>query len=253
MVTSDGSTPPPRRRAVIDAGDGTRGPFKCHDVQSVCNLLERFPTRAGVSWGDGDDFHAGVSLRGSDLERDPDESKLHVTGKVTHSGVGFALWFAECINLSRYRGLRFTLRGQMRGPVPEVEVLLPTNGNFPFETAPAGRKGACVSSHPSDPFVDCSPATTHVKLSTKPAVLPWSTWSGGRPHAWEPAHGPTEVLGVELRFPWREGAEPYDVDVTLDDFGFIGDHTAECAVFPETTEPDSAPGAAAGAGGKPAP
>jgi hypothetical protein len=75
-----------------------------------------------------------------------------------------------------------------------------------------------------------------VKLSTKPIELPWSAWSGGKPHAWDPTHGPAEVLAVEFRFPWREGAEPYDIDVTLDDFGFVADHTAECAVFPEATE-----------------
>ena len=253
LAARDGGAEPKRRRAVIDAGDGTRGPFKCRDVQSVCNLLERFPTRSGVSWGDGDDFHAGVSLRGYELERDPDESKLHVTGKVARAGVGFALWFDDCINLTRYRGLRFVLQGKVRGTVPELEIALPTNGNFPFETAPTGRKGACVSSHPSDPFVDCAAATAHVKLSAKPNMLPWNAWSGGKPHAWEPGRGPSEVLGVEFRFPWHEGAEPYEIDVTLDDFGFIADHTAECAVFPEATEADVARGAENGAGGRPAP
>lgn len=228
----DGGTQPKRRRAVIDAGDPTRGPFKCRGIESVCTLLERFPMRPGVSWGDGDDFHAGVSVLGAGLERDPDESKLHVTGKVAGPGVGFALWFDDCISLARYRGLRFVLHGRVRGASPEVEVALPTNDNFPFEAVPAAHKGACVSAHPDDPSVDCAPATTRVKLATKPLVLPWSAWSGGKPRAWDPEHGPTEVLGVEFRFPWSEGAEPYDVDVTLDDFGFVGDHTGECAVFP---------------------
>jgi hypothetical protein len=139
LAATGGGAQPKRRRAVIDAGDGTRGPFQCRDIQSVCNLLQGFPTRPGVSWGDGDDFHAGVSVRGSELARDPDASKLRVTGKVARSGVGFALWFDDCINLTRYRGIRFVLRGRMRGPASELEVVLPTRPRRRDARVPAYR------------------------------------------------------------------------------------------------------------------
>jgi hypothetical protein len=220
-----------RRRAVIDAGDGTQGPFKCRGIESVCNLLQSFPTRSDASWGDGDDFHAGVRLLGSGLVRAPGETELHVTGKVAGPGAGFALWFDDCMNLGKFRGLRFVLRGRLLGAPPRIEVALPTNGNFPWQTAPAGRKGACAPTHAELPFADCAPATASVALAAKPQLLPWSEIRGGKPHAWDPKLGPEELLSVEFRFPWDERSKPYQVDVTLDDFGFIGDVTAECSLF----------------------
>jgi hypothetical protein len=216
---------------VIDAGDGTQGPFKCRGIESVCNLLESFPTRTDASWGDGDDFHAGVRLLGKGLVRAPGENELRVSGRVTGPGLGFALWFDDCMNLSRFRGLRFVLRGRIVGAPPRIDVALPTNGNFPWQTAPAGRKGACASTHPESAFADCIPAAASVTLATKPVLLPWSAVSGGKPNAWDPHLSPTELLSVEFRFPWDDGYAPYTVDVTLDDFGFISDVTAECSVL----------------------
>lgn len=221
-----------RRRAVIDAGDGTAGPFKCRAIESVCNLLQDFPTRTDVSWGDGDDFHAGVRLLGAGLTRAPGKNELHVTGKVAGPGVGFALWFDDCMNLSKFRGLRFVLRGRVTGAPARLEVALPTNDNFPWQTAPAGRKGACPTTHLDSPLTDCAPATASVALAAKPQLLPWSELRGGKPHAWDPTRSPAELLSVEFSFPWDERSKPYQVDVTLDDFGFISDVTAECAVFP---------------------
>jgi hypothetical protein len=230
-ASGSGGSRAKRRPAVIDAGDGTQGPFKCRGIESVCSLLESFPTRTDVSWGDGDDFHAGVRLLGDGLARVPGENELHVTGNVTRAGVGFALWFDDCMNLSRFRGLRFVLRGRVVGASPRVEVALPTNGNFPWQAAPAERKGACASNHPENLFVDCVPATASVTLGTKPVLLAWSEVTGGKPNAWDPRSSPAELLSVEFRFPWDEKQKPYKVDVTLDDFGFISDVTAECAVF----------------------
>jgi len=221
-----------RRRAVIDAGDGTQGPFTCRAIGSACNLLQRFPTRTDASWGDGDDFHAGVRLLGDGLVRAPGDAELHVTGKVAGPGVGFALWFDDCMNLSRFHGLRFVLRGRVVGAPPRLQVALPTNDNFPWQTAPAGRKGACPTTHPDNPLLDCAPATASVALAAKPQLLPWSEIHGGKPRAWDPKLGPAELLSVEFSFPWDERSKPYRVDVTLDDFGFIGDVTTECALFP---------------------
>jgi len=217
---------------VIDAGDGTQGPFKCRAIESVCNLLESFPTRSDASWGDGDDFHAGVRLLGSGLVRVAGETELHVTGKVAGPGSGFALWFDDCMNLSKFRGLRFVLRGRVVGAAQHVELALRTNANFPWQTAPAGRKGACPTSHLEDPAADCAPATASLTLARTPQLLPWSELRGGKPIAWDPKLGPAELLSVEFHFPWDERSKPYQVDVTLDDFGFIGDVTTECALFP---------------------
>ena len=227
-----GATSRPRKRpAVIDAGvDTGEGPFKCRGIESVCNLLTTFPARSDVSWGDGDDFHAGVRVLGSDLVRAPGEETLHVTGKVSGPGAGFALWFDDCMNLSRFQGVRFVLRGRIVGAPARVTVTLPTNDTYPWRADPARRKGACASTN-TDPFVDCVSPAASVPLASTPTLLHWSGVSGGKPTAWDPAHGPQQILAVEFRFHWAEGSKPYTVDVTLDDFGFIGHAPAECAVF----------------------
>jgi hypothetical protein len=217
---------------VIDAGiDTGQGPFKCRGVESVCNLLTSFPARSDVSWGDGDDFHAGVRVFGSDLVRAAGEDTLHVTGKVTGPGAGFSLWFDDCMNLSRFQGVRFVLRGRVAGAPPRVDVALPTNDTYPWRADPGRRKGACASTN-ANPFVDCVPPSATVRLTSTPTLLHWNDVRGGKPSAWDPVHGPEQILAVEVRFPWGDGSKPYTVDVTLDDFGFIGHAPAECAVFP---------------------
>ena len=228
-----GATSRPKRRpAVTDAGiDTGEGPFKCRGVESVCSLLTSFPTRADVSWGDGDDFHAGVRVFGSSLVRAPGEETLHVTGKVTGPGAGFSLWFDDCMNLSRFQGVRFVLRGRLVGAPPRVDVLFPTNDTYPWRVEPARRKGACASSS-ADPFANCVSPSASVRLATTPTVLKWSDVSGGKPSAWDATRGPEQLLAVEFRFPWTASSKPYAVDVTLDDFGFVGHVTADCAVFP---------------------
>jgi hypothetical protein len=228
-----GATSRPKRRpAVLDAGvDTGEGPFKCRGIESVCNLLTRFPTRTDVSWGDGDDFHAGVRVFGSGLVRAPGEDTLHVTGKVTGPGSGFSLWFDDCTNLSRFGGVRFLLRGRIVGAPPRVDVLLPTNDTYPWRAEPSRQKGACASPN-ADPFVDCVSPAASVRLANAPVLLHFDEVSGGKPRAWDPTHGPQEILAVEFRFHWADGYQPYTVDVTLDDFGFIGHAPAECAVFP---------------------
>lgn len=222
---------PERRPAVTDAGlDTGEGPFKCRGIESVCSFLTTFPTRTDVSWGDGDDFHAGVRVVGSNLVRASGEETLHVTGRVTGPGAGFSLWFDDCMNLSRFQGVRFVLRGRIVGAPPRVDVLFPTNDTYPWRVDPARRKGACTSSN-ADPFVDCVSPAASVRLGTAPTLLHWGDVSGGKPSAWDATHGPEELLAVEFRFPWAETSKPYTVDVTLDDFGFIGHVTADCAVF----------------------
>jgi hypothetical protein len=225
------SSRPKRRPAVIDAGiDTGEGPFKCRGIESVCNLLTTFPARPDVSWGDGDDFHAGVRVFGAGLARAPGEQTLHVTGKVTGPDAGFALWFDDCTNLSRFRGVRFLLRGRIVGAPPRVDLALPTNDTYPWRADPARRKGACASSN-ANPFVDCVSPAASVRLANTPTLVAWSDVSGGKPSAWDPSRGPKEVLAVEFRFHWADGDKPYTVDVTLDDFGFVGHAPAECAVF----------------------
>jgi len=221
-----------RRPAVIDAGVDTGvGPFNCRGIESVCDLLTSFPTRAEPSWGDGDDFHAGVRVLGTDLLRAPGEDTLHVTGTISGPGAGFSLWFDDCMNLSRYQGVRFVLRGRITGAPPRVDVALPTNDTYPWRADAGARKGACASSS-ANPFVDCVSPSASARLATTPQHLRWSDIRGGQPMAWDPAQSPKELLAVEFRFHWEPASKPYKVDVTLDDFGFIADKPAECAVFP---------------------
>ena len=241
-VSTDGVAAGGRRAPVPTAPEPRddpppAGPRACRgSINAACTLLSEFPARAGAWWGDGDDLHGGLALLGTVLTVAPDPSALHVSGTVAGDGVGFAIWFDHCVDLSTYRGLRFRLSGAMSGaPSRQMRVAVQTNSDLSWQTAAQAYLGACTPAKPESAALDCVAPSVNVALTKATTLIYWGDIAGGKPKAWEPATGPLEVTGVAFTFPWDAKAKPYAADVTFDDFGFISVATLPCSVLPLPT------------------
>ena len=68
----------------------------------------------------------------------------------------------------------------------------------------------------------CENPTATVAISDTPTTVKvlWEDFAGGVPEA---GPDPSAVLAIWFRLDWVEGGTPYDIDITIDDFSFIGD------------------------------
>src|SRR6185369_819453 len=94
-----------------------------------------------------------------------------------------------------------------------------TNSDFPWQPWPQDGKGACTSTDPTNPWVDCVPPSVEFALTSSPLAVSWSAISGGSPVPWNGMVSPRELVGLQWLFPWN-GVD-YDVDVTLDEVYLI--------------------------------
>jgi hypothetical protein len=200
------------------AGDGARGPFACQGTLPTCDRYTNFATSGNITWGSGA-FTGGIGVFGSGIYRLDDTSQIHVVGTVSDYGNGFTIWFTTCSDLSRSTGVFFTLTG-MTDFMDQLQFSPVLNSDYPWQTAPENRKGACTSNS-TDPWTDCVLPYRYVTLSSQPQAMDWTSVVGGSPVAWNASTSPGELIGLEWVFPYDANVGPYDIDVTLDDVGFL--------------------------------
>jgi hypothetical protein len=83
-----------------------------------------------------------------------------------------------------------------------------------------------------DPWGLCLAPTYNVTLGDAAQAVTWAMMMGGAPVAWDPVASPKEIVGIQFQFPWKDGAMPYAVDVTLDDVKFTGAATEmDCGTY----------------------
>lgn len=205
---------------------GAAGPFMCKGSVATCNVITDFAPDP-AQWGSGD-FHGGVSLFGEGIMRDPTTTELHVTGMVAGYGRGFNLWFTYCSDLSAYTGVSFIAKGTAGMPTATdmpniIQFQLQTNSDYPWEPFPvANMKGGCTAPAGMDPWGSCLAPSINVTLGDAPQAVTWAMMMGGSPVMWDAAASPKELVGIQFQFPWKEGAMPYAIDVTLDDVKLTG-------------------------------
>jgi hypothetical protein len=223
--------------------------FMCKGTMTTCNAISDFPVDPG-QWGSGD-FHGGVSVFGAGVMRDATTTGLHVTGMVGDYGHGFNLWFTYCSDISAFTGVSFIVKGTAGMPTATdmpniVQFQLQTNSTYPWEPRPMDMKGGCTAPAGMDPWGVCIAPSINVTLGDAAQTVPWAMMMGGMPNAWDPTTSPKEIVGIQFQFPWKTGAMPYAVDVTLDDVKLVGGTEQVCG--PYTTASGGAGGMGGGAG-----
>lgn len=243
--------------AAGSGGAGGMQGFACAGKMASCNFITEFSTATAASFGSGD-FTGGITVFGSTAATattpayarvDTDDTgKIHVTGTVTGYGFGFGLWFAACSDLSAFTGVEFTIGGTTTHATKPnaVELQVQTNSDYPWQAAPADKKGGCTAMDETMPWSSCIAPKDEVMIAETPAAIPvlWAAvgadaGSEGTPVPWSPTMSPAEVIGIQWQFPWAEAAMPYEVDVTLESIRLTGGDEDVCPTI----------GGMAGAGG----
>jgi len=208
-----------RSGAAGTAGAGATGPFACPGTLPTCDRYTNFALTNDITWGSGA-FTGGIAVFGSGIYRVGDTSQIHVAGSVDGYGNGFVIWFTTCSDLRNATGVFFTATGTTDF-MDQVQFSPMVNSDYPWQSAPENGKGACTSSNPSDPWGDCVLPYRNVLLSTQPQSIYWTSVVGGAPVAWNANTSPGELIGLQWLFPYDANVGAYDIDVTLDNVGFI--------------------------------
>ena len=201
------------------AGAGAMGPFACPGTLPTCDRYTNFAVTSDISWGSGA-FTGGVSVFGSGLYRVYDTTQIRVVGTVDDYGNGFVIWFTTCSDLRSATGVFFTLTG-VTDFMDQMQFSPMTNSDYPWQSAPENGKGACTSSDPADPWRECVLPYRNVTLSSQPQSIYWTSVVGGAPVPWNASTSPGELIGIQWLFPYDPTVGAYDVDVMLDNVGFI--------------------------------
>jgi hypothetical protein len=142
---------------------------------------------------------------------------LSMQGTVSNY-TGFGLFFNQCLDVSAYSGISFTIGGNVGTP---ATLMLQAKTNSTMPVSAATQHGACVPADPDNPYGDCwdPVAWITVPATADTVTVSWTDFTGGVPVA---AADPTEILGFQWSFNWAgENGLPYAVDVTLDDVVFV--------------------------------
>ena len=197
-------------------------------MAATCNSFTDFPAGGDVVWGNGA-FTGGFSIFGEGLTRSSDTSAFRIVGTVSVPS-GFTIWFSSCADLSEFQGVEMTLSGNA-GPEDVITFQPLTNDDFPWQSRDLEGRGACTSANPNNSSL---PTALRPRwgfaVTGAPLLVNWTAVSfGGMPNAWSVSSGPGQILGLQWSFPWREGQQPYDVDLTLDDvFLWSGAGVVDC-------------------------
>ncbi len=176
-------------------------------------------------------FSGGTFFYPDALTSDVTGENWHISGSLGDYG-GFAFFFADCtkVDASAYSGIKFTISGNTSGKAITLNVGTAANditsawkiANGEADAAP--NFGRCT---PVDNQYDgtcASPSYQVTVTDTATTVeVPWAELVGGKPDA---TVNPAEITFIGWSFAPPEGAgtatvTPYDVDVVIDDIGFM--------------------------------
>jgi len=228
--------------------------FACPGVEPTSTDITDFTDlmpEAEPMWGPApamDAFYGGLfAYGGKDAIPTTDISNddLHITGKISdYSGAG--LYVAYCTDASKYRGVRFKIKGDA-GPSKKVDFAVQTNTNL-YPDAMA-MKGVCQAAEDKK-FIDCDHPRYSVSVSKTESEIEvtWDKLAGGKPVSAATTTG-KDIVGFSWILNWSAGTTPYDVDITIDDVAFIGEDPGAGSAGGSGAGGDTGAGGEAAAGG----
>jgi hypothetical protein len=184
-----------------------------------------------ATFGSAPETFAGGTFQYPDtIVSDVTDNNWHVSGTVSDYA-GFSFYFQDdCspVDASAYQGFRFTISGTL----PEGRTLQMWVGTSPNTvsydwlvahdaTEVKLSSGTCVpaTDNQYDGTCENGLATVAVEDTAQTIELTWAQFTGGKP---ESSIDPSEITGFGFRLSWSGATDSsYDIDITLDDFGFI--------------------------------
>lgn len=141
---------------------------------------------------------------------------LGVDGTIT-TYAGMGVWFAGCIDASKFSGLRFTLSGNA-GPTGAVQFYLVTNRDKDVNVDDS--VGACLPTDPADPWPSCHPPGVRLEVSQTPSVqtVLWQDLADGAPTATTDG---SDILSLQWSFVWSDSSSSYPANLTVDNLEFF--------------------------------
>jgi uncharacterized membrane protein YgcG len=133
----------------------------------------------------------------------------------TWSGIG--VWFAGCINASKFEGVRFTIYGSVpAGRALRMYAISNRNRDIDDENS----VGACAPADPQDAWATCHPPGLVLPVTAEPTTqfVAWSAFKDGAP---SPKTDGSDMLALQWSFDWNENLSPYAATLTIDDLEFV--------------------------------
>lgn len=221
--------------ATASGGSSTSGgssavptdPYPCENQPMATEDISANIDASG-KWGSASGFNGGTFTYGmskSDIKLEYMDHTIHVTGHV-QTYAGFGLYFAQasgqdypCVDASAFSGLSYNVVDNTDdGKVSELTVTVQTHADSPVDTT--NHRGGCLYTDPNNMYADCAPPSSTAEVPEGGGVveMPFADFAGGKPDATVDA---SAIDGLQWQFPWSDGADPYDVDITIKDIKFI--------------------------------
>ncbi len=195
--------------AQSSTASSTTGASQCDPAEACKPRVIETPKL--LSFGNDDRFEGGTFSYSTDIHNEvTDAEEWHISGTVnTWSGFGVAF---PCVSdASAFRGVKFTIRGDVGSNRLALSANTASNSKASDNTCEQAHStctGGCANSEAAIELTD--------DLQT--ISLEWGDFSGGSPND-QP--DPSELISLVWVFGWSMGATPYEVDVTVDDIEFL--------------------------------
>jgi hypothetical protein len=206
--------------------------FKCGGQKPDQPIITNFDGFMADGWTSPGNVAGGIYVYPDTLKATAGEFLGFADQVSDYTGIG--VYFNGCIDASRYRGVRFTISGEV-GSSGTVRFFPVVNRNRDVSTEFS--VGACVPDDASNPWPSCHPPEVSLPVTSVPTVhsVPWTAFKGGVPTATTDG---SDVLTFEWAFRWQPGDTAYQGKLTIDDVSFY-------------TDENQGSGGAGGAGGAP--
>lgn len=216
--------------AGVSGSVGTGGNVALPPVTFKCNAKQ--PNQAPITSFDGftadrwmspspGNLDGGVYVYPEPLKPSAGEFLRFADTVKDYTGMG--VWFSGCIDGSKFRGVRFSIAGQV-GTSGNVQFYLITNRTK--EVDEANGVGACVPADPNNGWDSCRPPVVTLPVTSQLAThsIPWSAFKGGLPP--DKTDG-SDLIALQWSFIWEAGGPAYPAQLTVDNLEFFTDDSGQ--------------------------
>ncbi len=208
-------------------GSGSTQPQTCYRAAAPNTHISDFTVWDGGNWGYPNDLNGGATLYQSDspsaFQADVDvnaaDPNLHLVANVLPTGyAGFVMWFAACVDASRFSGIQFELGGTLGGATLSFQVQM--NDDYPVDAR--NKKGACLGGNWTE--ATCWNNRAEVTLDADAGDLTrfsyaWADLKDGHPIS---PIDPTQLIGLQWEATCSGSSDTIcAVDLRLDTVEFF--------------------------------
>ena len=191
--------------------------FKCGGKQPNQPLITSFDGFKADRWTSPTNLDGGVYVYPEPLK--PTAGDFFGFDGVVKDYTGMGVWFSGCIDSSKFRGVRFTISGDV-GATGNVQFYFISNRDK--EVVEADSVGACVPDDPNDTWQSCRPPVVTLAVTAEPTThsVAWSAFKGGLPT--DTTDG-SDLLALQWSFEWLDGEAEYPAQLVVDNLEFFSD------------------------------